>query len=294
MRRKPTTVIAFAVLAAALAGCSSSSDSTALAPTSSATPATHEGSESSQPLAVSGHKRRGQPADGSTAKSAGGSTNEGATPGAAAGSAAAAPPDSSSASAAVPLLVPGSYSYHLQGEATTALGAQQIDGDSTLQADQPNGHRQHTTQRDDQGSTEQVLVAASDGLRLAEMHLSQTGFDEDFRPDSPVLLMPADPHQGDRWHWKMRSTDGKYTLAASLEVTDLHSSARTTTGDRRRTITLSSVLTLTGNDVHLTIRQADDATRGGVIVHEHAVTDGTAYGTKFHSDVTRTLKNGPQ
>jgi hypothetical protein len=106
--------------------------------------------------------------------------------------------------------------------------------------------------------------------------------------------MPSDPHQGDRWHWQMRSTDGKYTLAGSLEVDDLHSTATTTHGDRRRTVTISSVLTLTGSDLHMTIKQQDDATRGGVIVHEHAVTDGTAYGTEFHSDVTRTLSSEPQ
>jgi hypothetical protein len=193
----------------------------------------------------------------------------------------------------VALLAPGNYGYHVTGSSTSALGSQHYDENSTLQVDRPQGHRQHTKQQDKSGSTEQELVAATDGLRLGDLHLSQQGFNEDFRPSSPVLLLPANPSAGQRWQWSMRSTDGKYTLHGRLEVTSLHSSAQTTDGSSRKTITISSVLDLRGKDIDMTIHQQDQATRDGVIVREHTVTDGTAYGTKFSSDLTRTLSSQP-
>ena len=188
---------------------------------------------------------------------------------------------------------PGTYTYHLHGSSTSALGTQNLDGDSTLTVDQPQGNREHSTQRDSSGSTEQVLVARTRGLYLAEIHLAQPGFDEDFKPKTPALLFPASAHTGQRWHWQMTSTDGKYTLTAHLEVRDLHSSATMTDGTRVDTVALSSVLHLHSKDIDLTIHQSDEAGRDAVIIREHAKTDGTAYGTPFHSDATRVLASRP-
>jgi len=108
-----------------------------------------------------------------------------------------------------------------------------------------------------------------------------------------VLLAPAHPSDGQSWRWHLVSTDGKYTLHAHLTVADTHSSARTSSGARQQTVEIKSVLVLDSNDIHLTIHQDDQATRDAVIVREHAVSDGTAYGTKFHGDVTRTLASRP-
>ena len=178
---------------------------------------------------------------------------------------------------------PGTYTYRQHGSASSALGDQSLDGDSTLTVDQPQGNREHSTQRDRGGSTEQVLVGRANGLFLAEIHLAQPGFDEDFKPSSPVLLFPASAHKGQQWHWRMKSTDGNYTLTARLTIVDLTSSG----------VVLSSVLHLTSSDINLTIHQRDKAGTDAVIVREHAVTDGTAYGTPFHSDVTRVLTKRP-
>jgi hypothetical protein len=178
---------------------------------------------------------------------------------------------------------PGSYTYRVTGRASSALGKQSLDGDSTLTVDQPQGNREHSVQRDKGGSTEQVLVSRTDGLYLADIHLSQPGFDEDFRPSSPVLLFPGTAHRGEHWHWSMKSTDGKYTLTAQLQVTDLRSSY----------VVLSSVLHVQSKDIDLTIHQRDKSGRDAVIQREHAVTDGTAYGTSFHSDATRVLVSRP-
>jgi len=193
----------------------------------------------------------------------------------------------------VPLPPPGTYTYHLHGSSTSALGKQNLDGDSTLTVDPPQGNREHSTQRDSSGSTEQVLVARTGGLYLAEIHLAQPGFDEDFKPKAPALLFPAAAHTGQRWHWQMTSTDGKYTLTAHLQVRDLHSSATMSDGTRVDTVSLSSVLHLHSKDIDLTIHQNDEAGTDAVIVREHGTTDGTAYGTPFHSDATRVLASRP-
>jgi hypothetical protein len=91
----------------------------------------------------------------------------------------------------------------------------------------------------------------------------------------------------------MTSTDGKYTLHARLTLADAHSTATTTTGQRVSTVVLTSVLHITGSGFDITTHQRDEAARDALIVREHAVTDGTAYGTKVHSDVTRVLKKYP-
>jgi hypothetical protein len=177
----------------------------------------------------------------------------------------------------------GSYTYQLHGKSSSVLGDQSYDGDSTLTVDQPQGRQQHSEQRDSQGKTEQTVVARGDGLYLAEIHLTQPGFDEDFKPTQPVLLFPADAHQGQHWRWDTTSTDGSYTLTAQLTVDDLAS----------RTVSLSSVLHIKSKDIDLTIHQDDKAGRDAVILREHTVTDGTAYGTPFHSSGTRVLTNRP-
>jgi hypothetical protein len=211
------------------------------------------------------------------------STATGASAGAAAApSASAAVASQPPGAAQVPLPPPGTYTYRQHGTASSALGDQSLDGDSTLTVDQPQGNREHSTQRDQGGSTEQVLVGRTGGLFLAEIHLAQTGFDEDFKPAHPVLLFPADAHKGQRWRWHMTSTDGKYTLNARLTITNLGA-----------TVSLSTVIHLTSSDINVTIHQSDKAGQDAVIVREHAVTDGNAYGTPFHSDVTRVLANRP-
>ena len=215
----------------------------------------------------------------------------GATP--AASSSAGTAGQQPSASGQVPLPPPGTYTYRLHGSSTSALGKKKLSGDSTLTVDQPQGNREQSTQRDSSGSTEQVLVARAGGLFLAEIHLAQPGFDEDFKPKAPALLFPASAHAGQQWHWQMTSTDGKYTLNAHLQVRDLHSSATMADGTRVQTVSLSSVLHLHSNDIDLTIHQNDEAGRDAVIVREHSTSDGTAYGTPFHSNATRALASRP-
>lgn len=193
----------------------------------------------------------------------------------------------------MPLPPPGTYKYHVTGNSTTFFGAQQIDDTATLIVDQPTGNSERTKQQDKEGSTVQVLVSRPDGLYLAEVHLSQTGFDEDFKPTTKALLFPAKPKQGEQWHWTMKSTDGKYTLTGQLTLADLHSSATTADGKTVPTVAVTSVLHISGNAFDITVHQRDESGHDAVIVREHAVTNGTAFGTKVQSDVTSVLSRRP-
>ncbi|HEU5034395.1 MAG TPA: hypothetical protein VFT62_06515 [Mycobacteriales bacterium] len=193
----------------------------------------------------------------------------------------------------VALTPPGRYRYHLAGSESSALGKRTIDGTSTLVVDPPQHGRQHTATDGADGHSEQTVLARRTGLYLADIKMSQQGFSEEFRPRSPVLLLPATARAGRSWQWQMTSTDGKYTLHATLQVTDPSGSAAVH-GQRVSTVVVSSVLRITGNAITMTIHQRDEATRDGLIVQEHAVGDGTAYGTKFHTDTTRTLTSPPR
>ena len=281
-------LVPLALTCALLTACGSSgSDSTSAGP---AVPVVESGSAGTTASAR-------PPASGASATAAPAGSAASADSGSGSASSTAAPTGETPAPTAegdrAPLPPPGSYTYQLSGSSTSVLGKQDLDGESTLTVDQPQGNRQHSTQRDKGGSTEQVVVARLDGVFLAEIHLAQQGFDEDFKPASPVLLFPLPAHRGQHWRWHMTSTDGKYTLTARLTVDDLHSSARTTNGEQVDTVALTSVLHLKSDDIDLTIHQHDEAGQDGVIIREHAVSDGTAYGTKFHSDATRALSDRP-
>lgn len=216
--------------------------------------------------------------------------------GGAGGGAAAAPRsggDATAARPAVPLTPTGTYRYHLTGSESSALGDRTFDGHSTLVVDPPRRGRQHTRLSGDNGRTDQTVLAGRRGLYLVDLRLSQQGFDETFHPDQPVLLLPADARAGRSWQWRMTSTDGDYRLRATLRVADPHSTA-SVRGRKVSTVVVTSVLHIDGDSISMTIDQRDDATRDGLIVREHAVGDGTAYGTKFHTDTTRTLTSRPR
>jgi hypothetical protein len=208
-------------------------------------------------------------------------------------SSASAAPNTKAGSAGVPLPPPGSYKYRVTGNSTSFFGSQQVNDTATLVVDEPNGNTERTKQQSQDGSTVQGLASRSDGLYLTEVHLSQTGFDADFKPVGKALLFPGRAHQGQSWQWTMKSTDDKYTLHARLTIADLHSSATTQSGDRVSTVAVSSILHITGSNFDITVHQRDESGRDALIVREHAVTNGTAYGTKVQSDVTSVLARPP-
>jgi hypothetical protein len=191
----------------------------------------------------------------------------------------------------VPLVPAGDYTYRAHGHAETALGDRDFDGRSHLSVTAPSDDRRHTTLRGEDGTTEQTLVRDDDGLYLADLKMSQQGFDAEFRPATPVLLFPAGAEVGDKWSWRMTSTDGDYTLRATLRLTDDSGSA-SVSGRRVPTVTLKGTLVLEGDDFSMTLHQQDEAAAGGLVVHEHTVGDGTAYGTPVHTEADRRLVSG--
>ena len=193
----------------------------------------------------------------------------------------------------MPLPPPGTYKYHVTGSSSSFFGNQKIDDTATLTVNRLSSSSDHTKQSDSSGSTEQVLVSKSDGLYLTEVHLSRTGFDEDFKPVGAALLFPSKPTQGQQWHWTMKSTDGKYMLQGNLTLANLHSSTTEADGTRIATVAVTSVLHITGNNFDITVHQRDESGHDAVIVREHAITNGTAYGTKVQSDVTSVLSSRP-
>lgn len=178
----------------------------------------------------------------------------------------------------------GRYVYRIKGHADSTFGAQDIDGRSTLTVDPPRDGRQHSTERNDRGTSEQDVLARHSGLYLADLSFDQDGFHEAFQPEAPVLLLPASAESGRRWQWSMSSTDGSYHLTAHLQVRSVRGSGATST------VSIDSVLHITGNNVDVTMHRSDVARSDGVALRGRARTDGTAYGTHFSSDVTRTLQ----
>jgi hypothetical protein len=281
-------LLSTALVAAVTTACGGSGSGGTAADTKPAASTLPTGSAASGP---SSSPRAGAPS-ASASSTASAINNAGGT-GAAPAASAKAQPATRAAAPAVPLPPPGQYKYHATGSSSSFFGNQKIDDTATLTVDKPNGNREHTRQADSNGSTEQVLVSEADGLYLAEVHLSQTGFDEDFKPSGKALLFPGKPKQGQRWQWTMTSTDGKYTLQGHLTLADLHSSATTGDGKRVATVAVTSVLHITGNNFDITVHQRDESGHDALIVREHAVTNGTAYGTKVQSDVTSVLATSP-
>ena len=187
----------------------------------------------------------------------------------------------------------GVYHYRLHGTQSSSLGSESLDDDPTLTVDVPSNERQHSTLAGKDNTTEQTLQATSGGLRLVDLRLSQEGIKAEFRPATPVLLLPATPVTGQHWRWSMTSTDGKYSLHATLRITDA-SGETVVRGQTVHTIAVSSVLHITGSGISVTIHQDDRGARDGLIVSEHAVGDGTYDGIKFHTDTRRTLTSAPR
>lgn len=186
------------------------------------------------------------------------------------------------------LAAPGSYTYATSGSARTLLGSHPVSGSSRLVMDPVSGRRQHSSLTGPDGTTEQVLESRSDGLYLVELTISAPGFAEDFRPAQPVLFLPLPAAVSRSWGWQLTSTDGKYTVSGNFSITGQQSVSAGS--ESVPCVVVDSTLAVRGSGLSFTLHQTDWAsTRYVLPVKEHAVADGTAFGTPYHSDVTRTL-----
>lgn len=140
------------------------------------------------------------------------------------------------------------------------------------------------------GSQDLTLAAHAAGLYVNDINISQPGFAEDFRPVGAALYFPASYHVGSRWSWQAKSTDGKYTLNVTSAITG--TSTQTIGGHALRTLVVDSTLHITGAGFDITVDQRDYVSVNyALVVREHAVSHGTAYGMNVSSDITRVLRS---
>ena len=185
----------------------------------------------------------------------------------------------------------GSYSYEVSGTAAQPFGGNQnVSGTSTEVVDAPQGARQHTKTDGQNGSQDTTLEVRKDGLHVIDIAIASQGFNEDFKPVGDALYFSADYRVGRKWSWQAKSADGKYTLDVTTTV-----SGNTTVpvgGKSLKAVIADSTLHITGQAFDLTDQQRDwVSTAYALVLKEHSVTHGTAYGANISSDITRKLRS---
>ena len=185
----------------------------------------------------------------------------------------------------------GTYTYDLSGTAKQPFtGSQNVSGTDTETYDPPQGAQQHNKTNGQNGSQDMTLDAAKDGLHVVDISLNSPGFNEDFKPVGTAVYFPADYAVGRHWTWQAKSTDGKYTLDVSSKVSGR--SAVTVGGKSLKVLVVDSTLHITGTGFDLTDQLRDwVSTTYALVLKEHSVTQGTAYGASVSSDVTRKLRS---
>jgi hypothetical protein len=169
-------------------------------------------------------------------------------------------------------------------------GSQNASGTSTQAVDAPQGARQHSKTDGQNGSQDTTLEVRKDGLHVIDLALASQGFNEDFKPVGDALYFSADYRVGRKWSWQAKSTDGKYTLDVTTTI-----SGNTTVpvgGKSLKAVIADSTLHITGSAFDLTVQQRDwVSTAYALVLKEHSVTHGTAYGANISSDITRKLRS---
>ncbi|MCU1591501.1 MAG: hypothetical protein JWP11_2757 [Frankiales bacterium] len=269
-------VVAFAVLLAGCGGSSSVAPAKAL-PTSSAGTST-------------GSSAAPGPGGSAAASTSGAAAAKlGAAPGSSAAAAASSTGAVSHNGAAAPSsTAPGTYTFDNTG--TVTAGTQRdASGTSTLTVDPPASGQQHSLLSSDQGRTEQDVVVRTNGTYLARLAITNPAFSKEFRPASPVLLVPDPATAGRSWSWTAVSTDGKTTAAVTAKVA--RRETLTIGGARTQTVVVASTLRLTGDITYTGQMETwyDPAHR--LTAKEHTKGSGTVSGLQFTTDITSVLRS---
>ena len=283
MLQKSGKVIAAAfatVVATGAAGCHSSSSPR------SAGPAT-VGQPSTGASPTSGTAATAAPTAGAPTSAAPGTT-------APAHSAAAKPATTTAAKAPgtpTGFTRQGTYTYDLSGTAKQPFsGSQNVSGTDTQTYDAPQGSQQHNKTSGQNGSQDMTLAVAKDGLHVVDIQISSPGFSEDFRPVGDAVYFPANFAVGRHWSWQAKSTDGKYTLNVTTKISGSTSVA--VGGKALKALVVDSTLHITGTGFDITDQLRDwVSTSYALVLKEHSVSQGTAYGASISSDVTRKLRS---
>jgi hypothetical protein len=185
----------------------------------------------------------------------------------------------------------GTYTYDLSGTAKQPFGgSQNVSGTDSEAVDAPQGSRQHTRTSGQNGSQDLTLAVAKDGLHVVDIAIASPGFNEDFHPVGNAVYFPADFKVGEKWSWQAKSTDGKYTLGVTTAISG--STSMSVGGKSLKVLVVDSTLHITGSAFDVTAQQRDwVSTAYALVLKEHTVTHGTAFGAGLSSDVTRKLRS---
>lgn len=165
-----------------------------------------------------------------------------------------------------------------------------MSGTDTDAFDRPQGSRQHNKTTGPNGSQDLTLDVAKDGLHVVDISIATQGFNEDFKPVGDAVYFPADYKVGRKWSWQAKSTDGKYTLDVATTISGATTVA--VTGKSLKALIVDSTLHITGAAFDVTDQLRDwVSTTYALVLKEHSVSHGTAYGAALSSDVTRKLRS---
>jgi hypothetical protein len=186
---------------------------------------------------------------------------------------------------------PGTYTYDLSGTADQPFGgSQSVSGTDTDTVDAPQGSRQHSKTSGQNGSQDATLEVRNDGLHVIDIAIQNQGFSEDFRPVGDAVYFPAGYRVGKKWSWQAKSTDGKYTLDVTSTISG--TTSVTVDGKSLKALVVDSTLHITGAGFDITDQQRDWVSDTyALVLKEHSVTHGTAYGATISSDITRRLRS---
>jgi hypothetical protein len=185
----------------------------------------------------------------------------------------------------------GTYTYHATGkDSSPGLGERPVDTDEALKVDAPTGSDQKATRTDARGgTTEQVRRFGNDGVRLVSQKITAQGVTKEFKPSSPVMVLPYPLTKGQEWSWKMTSTDNATTVDAKFKyVNDENIDVG---GTSLKTYVIEATIVVSG-DLKSTSKQtlwlSPDLR---LSAQERDVTDGSFGQAAFHSETLRKLKS---
>ena len=197
------------------------------------------------------------------------------------------PKPSSSANATVGAK-PGSYPETATGTVKIGGSSSPADGTATLTVSPPQGTDQEQANKSQQSSTDEIARFGADGsVRLTFLHISSAAFDDSFHFATPELILPAKPVAGTTYSWSAKSDDGKTTIDYKGTVKGTENV--TIGGTVVHCIVVQSSFTLSGG-TNVSVTQTDDyAAAYRLVVREHQVASGKAFGLPFTADITTTL-----
>ncbi|MBC7373766.1 MAG: hypothetical protein H7323_07235 [Frankiales bacterium] len=199
----------------------------------------------------------------------------------------AAPTTAASTSAPISTAA-GQYTYTAKGTVTVGT-PQPVDGKATLTVDPVAGGQQHSVLEGDQGRTEQDVVLRSDGRFLASLDLTNPAFSKQFRPDPPVLLLPAPATVGRSWTWRATSTDSKTNAEASNQV--VRRETLTVNGEKVTCAVVETTLVLSGDIAYRGTTTTWVSDRYRLPVKDRSRGSGTVNGVAFSTDITTALQS---